>query len=130
LTFATYWLDPQGFKLEAVCHTPEESYPRIAVAAGSRASVRLAQPAGLGRGGSGGCEVVEGSVGGTRWRRLLQSATLDDNVGERALTIGRVDYSLSGHPAISTSTLGPGDPLVSAPTGLIAENREPVEAPL
>ena len=23
--FATYWLDPHGIKLEAVCHTPEES---------------------------------------------------------------------------------------------------------
>ena len=23
--FATYWLDPHGFKLEAVCHSPEES---------------------------------------------------------------------------------------------------------
>jgi catechol 2,3-dioxygenase-like lactoylglutathione lyase family enzyme len=23
--FATYWLDPHGFKLEAVCHTPEEN---------------------------------------------------------------------------------------------------------
>jgi len=23
--FATYWLDPHGFKLEAVCHRPEES---------------------------------------------------------------------------------------------------------
>jgi hypothetical protein len=23
--FATYWLDPHGFKLEAVCHTPEET---------------------------------------------------------------------------------------------------------
>jgi len=23
--FATYWLDPHGFKLEAVCHTPEAS---------------------------------------------------------------------------------------------------------
>jgi catechol 2,3-dioxygenase-like lactoylglutathione lyase family enzyme len=23
--FATYWLDPHGFKLEAVCHGPEES---------------------------------------------------------------------------------------------------------
>jgi catechol 2,3-dioxygenase-like lactoylglutathione lyase family enzyme len=23
--FATYWLDPHGFKLEAVCHTSEES---------------------------------------------------------------------------------------------------------
>ena len=23
--FATYWVDPHGFKLEAVCHSPEES---------------------------------------------------------------------------------------------------------
>jgi len=23
--FATYWLDPHGFKLEAVCHAPDES---------------------------------------------------------------------------------------------------------
>ncbi len=23
--FATYWLDPHGFKLEALCHDPEES---------------------------------------------------------------------------------------------------------
>jgi catechol 2,3-dioxygenase-like lactoylglutathione lyase family enzyme len=23
--YATYWLDPLGFKLEAVCHSPEES---------------------------------------------------------------------------------------------------------
>jgi catechol 2,3-dioxygenase-like lactoylglutathione lyase family enzyme len=23
--FATYWLDPHGFKLEAVCHSPEDS---------------------------------------------------------------------------------------------------------
>jgi catechol 2,3-dioxygenase-like lactoylglutathione lyase family enzyme len=23
--FASYWLDPHGFKLEAVCHSPEES---------------------------------------------------------------------------------------------------------
>jgi catechol 2,3-dioxygenase-like lactoylglutathione lyase family enzyme len=23
--YATYWLDPHGFKLEAVCHSPEES---------------------------------------------------------------------------------------------------------
>lgn len=22
--YATYWLDPHGFKLEAVCHMPEE----------------------------------------------------------------------------------------------------------
>ena len=25
--FATYWLDPHGFKLEAVCHSPEEVTP-------------------------------------------------------------------------------------------------------
>jgi len=25
--FATYWLDPHGFKLEAVCHEPGESEP-------------------------------------------------------------------------------------------------------
>ena len=47
--------------------------------------------------GSGGCEVVEGSVGGTGWRRLLQFTTSDENVGERALTIGGVDYTPSGH---------------------------------
>ena len=47
--------------------------------------------------GSGGCEVEEGSVGGTGWRRLLQFATSDENVGNRALTIGGVDYTLSGH---------------------------------
>ena len=46
--------------------------------------------------GSGGCEVVEGSVGGTGWRRLLQFATSDENVGERELTIGGVDYTLGG----------------------------------
>ena len=46
--------------------------------------------------GSGGCEVAEGSVGGTGWRRLLQFATSDENVGERELTIGGVDYTLSG----------------------------------
>jgi hypothetical protein len=47
--------------------------------------------------GSGGCEVEEGSVGGTGWRRLLQFATSDENVGNRPLTIGGVDYTLSGH---------------------------------
>jgi len=47
--------------------------------------------------GSGSCEVEEGSVGGTGWRRLLQFATSDENVGDRALTIGGVDYTLSGH---------------------------------
>jgi len=46
---------------------------------------------------SGGCEVVEKSVGGTGWRRLLQFTTSDQNVGERDLTIGGVDYTLSGH---------------------------------
>jgi catechol 2,3-dioxygenase-like lactoylglutathione lyase family enzyme len=25
--FATYWLDPHGFKLEAVCHAPEATFP-------------------------------------------------------------------------------------------------------
>jgi hypothetical protein len=47
--------------------------------------------------GSGGCEVAEGSVGGTGWRRLLQFATSDENVGESTLTIGGVDYTVSGH---------------------------------
>lgn len=42
------------------------------------------------------CEIVEQSVGGTGWRRLLQFATVDENVGTRDLTIGGVDYSLSG----------------------------------
>jgi hypothetical protein len=46
--------------------------------------------------GSGSCEVEEGSVGGTGWRRLLQFATSDENVGETALTIGDVDYFVSG----------------------------------
>jgi catechol 2,3-dioxygenase-like lactoylglutathione lyase family enzyme len=26
--YATYWLDPHGFKLEAVCHSPEGSSPQ------------------------------------------------------------------------------------------------------
>jgi hypothetical protein len=30
--FATYWLDPHGFKLEAVCHSPDDP----AVTAASR----------------------------------------------------------------------------------------------
>ena len=46
----------------------------------------------------GGCEVEEGSVSGTGWRRLLQFSTSDENVGERDLTIGGVDYTLSGDP--------------------------------
>ena len=45
-----------------------------------------------------GCEVAEGSVGGTGWRRLLQFSTSDENVGKRDLTIGGVDYTISGHP--------------------------------
>ena len=48
--------------------------------------------------GSAGCEVAEDSVGGTGWRRLLQFNTSDANVGERALTIGGIDYFLSGKP--------------------------------
>jgi Lysyl oxidase len=48
--------------------------------------------------GTGGCEVVEHSVEGTGWRRLLQFTTSDQNVGERDLTIGGVDYAISGHP--------------------------------
>ncbi len=46
--------------------------------------------------GSGGCEVEEHSVGGTGWRRLLQFDTSDENVGNHDLTIGGVDYFLSG----------------------------------
>jgi hypothetical protein len=48
--------------------------------------------------GSRGCEIEEGSVGGTGWRRLLQFATADENVGNTALTIGGVDYTVSGKP--------------------------------
>jgi hypothetical protein len=48
--------------------------------------------------GSDGCEVAEQSVGGTGWRRLLQFATSDENIGNRALTIGGVDYFLTGPP--------------------------------
>jgi len=47
---------------------------------------------------NGGCEVTEGSVGGTGWRRLVQYGTSDENVGEQQLTIGGVDYTISGHP--------------------------------
>ncbi len=46
--------------------------------------------------GSAGCEVQEGSVGGTGWRRLLQFATSDENVGARDLTIGSVDFYADG----------------------------------
>jgi hypothetical protein len=44
-----------------------------------------------------GCEVVEQSVTGVGWRRLLQFATSDENVGNETLTIGGVDYTISGH---------------------------------
>jgi hypothetical protein len=44
------------------------------------------------------CENVEGSVTATGWRRLLQFATSDQNVGNRPLTIGSVDYHNSGQP--------------------------------
>ena len=44
----------------------------------------------------GGCEVAEESVGGTGWRRLLQFATSDENVGEKPLIIGAVDYYNEG----------------------------------
>ncbi len=50
------------------------------------------------RKGSGGCEVAEKSVDGTGWRRLLQFATSDENVGNRELTIGGVDYFNGGKP--------------------------------
>src|SRR5712691_7683827 len=40
--FATYWLDPHGFKLEAVCHSPEETIsgqnPRARTASSSGAA--------------------------------------------------------------------------------------------
>lgn len=43
------------------------------------------------------CEMAERCVSGTGWRRLLQFATSDENVGNSTLTIGGVDYTLSGH---------------------------------
>jgi len=43
------------------------------------------------------CEVVEGCVSGTGWRRLLQFATSDENVGEQPVTIGGLDYFVTGH---------------------------------
>ncbi|MDJ0945020.1 MAG: lysyl oxidase family protein [Kiloniellales bacterium] len=46
-----------------------------------------------------GCEVDEQCVGGTGWRRLLQFATSDENVGEKPLSIGSVDYFVSGEGA-------------------------------
>jgi hypothetical protein len=46
---------------------------------------------------SASCEMVEECVGGTGWRRLLQFATSDENVGNQTLTIGGVDYTITGH---------------------------------
>jgi hypothetical protein len=44
------------------------------------------------------CEVAEDSVGGTGWRRLLQFATSDENVGNQPLRIGHLDYSVTSKP--------------------------------
>ena len=44
------------------------------------------------------CEVVEDSVGGTGWRRLLQFATSDENVGNEPLVLGEVAYALEEEP--------------------------------
>lgn len=45
---------------------------------------------------AGACELSEQCVGGSGWRRLLQFATSDRNVGDKALHIGDVDYYLTG----------------------------------
>lgn len=42
------------------------------------------------------CTIVEGCVGGSGWRRLLQFSTSDRNTGTKTLDIGPVDYYLSG----------------------------------
>ena len=51
--FAAYWLDPHGIKLEAVCHTPEESWALSRRACGGpsagRASAGGPAPARQGR---------------------------------------------------------------------------------
>ena len=44
------------------------------------------------------CDIVEGSVGGTGWRRLLQFSTSDENVGNQPLVIGHIDYYATGKP--------------------------------
>ena len=44
------------------------------------------------------CDIVEGSVGATGWRRLLQFATSDENVGNQPLVIGSIDYNKDGEP--------------------------------
>lgn len=45
-----------------------------------------------------GCEAAEGAVAGTGWRRLVQFTTADENVGNRPLRIGAVDYANEGEP--------------------------------
>jgi len=45
----------------------------------------------------GGCEQAENCVGGLGWRRLLQFGTSDENTGTKTLTIGGVDYTVTGH---------------------------------
>ena len=56
--------------------------------AASRVTYRYIHP--------GSCELVEHAVGASGWRRLLQFATVDENVGNTDLTIGGVDYALTG----------------------------------
>ena len=43
------------------------------------------------------CAIVEGSVGGTGWRRLLQFGSSDRNFGAKALEIGDIDYFIKGN---------------------------------
>src|SRR5262249_34708811 len=47
------------------------------------------------------CEVQEKCVSGTGWRRLLQFSTTDENIGNRTLDIGAVDYYLSGSQTLN-----------------------------
>ncbi len=49
----------------------------------------------------GACELKEQCVGGTGWRRLLQFATSDQNVGNQTLSIGKVDYYLTGEQTLN-----------------------------
>ncbi len=42
------------------------------------------------------CTLVEGCVGGSGWRRLLQFSTSDKNTGTETLDIGPVNYYLAG----------------------------------
>lgn len=43
------------------------------------------------------CTLVEGCVGDSGWRRLLQFSTSDKNLGTKTLNIGAVNYYLSGN---------------------------------